>query len=62
MTIKKMLPLFHKLFGMLFADMKKSGMNDKQVDWYIDTLATLMSISIMAVSYKHLTLPTTPYV
>tara|TARA_Y100000401_G_C8169589_1_gene148478 strand:+ start:41 stop:286 length:246 start_codon:yes stop_codon:yes gene_type:complete len=49
MTIKKMLPLFHKLFGMLFADMKKSGMNDKQVDWYIDTLATLMSISIMDV-------------
>tara|TARA_R100000008_G_C3449843_1_gene98772 strand:+ start:43 stop:288 length:246 start_codon:yes stop_codon:yes gene_type:complete len=49
MSIKKMLPLFHKLFGMMFAEMRASGMTDKQVDWYVDTLATLMSISIMDV-------------
>ena len=49
MSIKKMLPLFHKLFGMLFADMKKSDMDDKQIDWYIDTLASLMSILIIDV-------------
>ena len=49
MTIKKMLPLFHKLFGMMFAEMRASGMTDKQIDWYVDTLATLLSISIMDV-------------
>jgi len=49
MTIKKMLPLFHKIFGMMFAEMRSSGMTDKQVDWYVDTLATLLSISVMDV-------------
>jgi hypothetical protein len=49
MTIKKMLPLFHKIFGMMFAEMRASGMEHKQVEWYVDTLATLLSISIMDV-------------
>ena len=49
MTIKKMIPLFHKLFGMMFADMKRSGMKDKEVEWYIDVLSTLLSISIVDV-------------
>ena len=44
-----MLPLFHKLFGMMFADMKRSGMKDKEVEWYIDVLSTLLSISIVDV-------------
>ena len=49
MTIKKMLPLFHKIFGMMFAEMRASGMEHKQVEWYVDTLATLLSISIIDV-------------
>ena len=33
----------------MFADMKRSGMKDKEVEWYIDVLSTLLSISIVDV-------------
>ena len=48
-NLKELIPLFHRLFKMMFDEMRKSGVDDEQIKWYADAIATLLSSAIIEI-------------
>jgi hypothetical protein len=48
-NLKELIPIFHKIFQMLFAEMRNSGVGNKKVKWYADSIATLLSFTIVLI-------------
>ena len=47
-SLKILIPLFHRVFGMMFAEMEKNGVDS---EWYRDTLGSLLAAASFMV-YK----------
>ena len=51
--IKILLPVFEQIFRLIFADMHKNKIDEKQIDWYMRIVAKLLSETIGPI-YKDL--------